>query len=150
MMNMFYHVIIINQLLFGIFKKILIKNILYKINIMIIFKIHYFYLISLIIIIFYYHLIIIKNIINYMNLKKNLNVLKIFMEQISISLIISFLGFIKINIILQIVVIKEFSINNIFEDENYANLSMDGEASHCWSYIFNDNYLCIRSMYIKP
>ena len=20
---------------------------------------------------------------------------------------------------------------------------MDGEASHCWSYIFNDNYLCV-------
>ena len=34
-------------------------------------------------------------------------------------------------------------INNIFEDENYANLSMDPEGSHYCGYLCNDNFLCV-------
>ena len=34
-------------------------------------------------------------------------------------------------------------INNIFEDENYADLSMDPEGSYFGGYLYNDNYLCI-------
>ena len=34
-------------------------------------------------------------------------------------------------------------INNIFEDENYANLSMDPEGSHYCGYLYNDNFLCV-------
>ena len=34
-------------------------------------------------------------------------------------------------------------INNMFEDENYANLSMDPEGSHYCGYLYNGNYLCV-------
>ena len=34
-------------------------------------------------------------------------------------------------------------INNIFEDENYADLSMDPEGSYYGGYLYNDNYLCV-------
>ena len=34
-------------------------------------------------------------------------------------------------------------INNIFEDENYANLSMDPEGSHYCGYLYNNNFLCV-------
>ena len=34
-------------------------------------------------------------------------------------------------------------INNMFEDENYANLSLDPEGSHYCGYLYNDNYLCV-------
>ena len=34
-------------------------------------------------------------------------------------------------------------INNIFEDENYANLSMDPEGNHYCGYLYNDNFLCV-------
>ena len=34
-------------------------------------------------------------------------------------------------------------INNMFEDENYANLSLDPEGSHFCGYLYNDNYLCV-------
>ena len=34
-------------------------------------------------------------------------------------------------------------INNIFEDENYANLSMDPEGSYYCGYLYNDNFLCV-------
>ena len=34
-------------------------------------------------------------------------------------------------------------INNIFEDENYANLSMDPEGNHFCGYLYNDNFLCV-------
>ena len=34
-------------------------------------------------------------------------------------------------------------INNMFEDENYANLSMDPEGSHYCGYLYNDYYLCV-------
>ena len=35
------------------------------------------------------------------------------------------------------------SINNIFEDEIYANLKIDPEGNHFGSYLYNDNYLCV-------
>ena len=38
---------------------------------------------------------------------------------------------------------KKISINNLFEDENYAILTMEPEGYHYWGYIFNDNYLCV-------
>ena len=34
-------------------------------------------------------------------------------------------------------------INNIFEDENFANLSMDPEGRHNCGYLYNDNFLCV-------
>ena len=34
-------------------------------------------------------------------------------------------------------------INNMFEDENYANLSMDPEGNHYCGYLYNENYLCV-------
>ena len=34
-------------------------------------------------------------------------------------------------------------INNMFEDENYANLSMDPEGCHYCGYLYNGNYLCV-------
>ena len=35
-------------------------------------------------------------------------------------------------------------INNMFEDENYANLSMDPEGSYYYcGYLYNGNYLCV-------
>ena len=34
-------------------------------------------------------------------------------------------------------------INNMFEDENYANLSMDPEGRHYCGYLYNGNYLCV-------
>ena len=34
-------------------------------------------------------------------------------------------------------------INNMFEDENYANLSMDPEGRHYCGYLYNDNFLCV-------
>ena len=34
-------------------------------------------------------------------------------------------------------------INNMFEDENYANLSMDPEGNHYCGYLYNGNYLCV-------
>ena len=37
----------------------------------------------------------------------------------------------------------KISIDNIFEDENYAILKAESEAAHVWGYIFNDNYLCV-------
>ena len=38
---------------------------------------------------------------------------------------------------------KKISINNIFENECYANLIKDPEGYHCCGYIYNDNYLCV-------
>jgi len=38
---------------------------------------------------------------------------------------------------------KKISINNIFEDENYSNLSKQPEGSHFCGYIYNNNYLCV-------
>ena len=35
------------------------------------------------------------------------------------------------------------SINNIFKDENYANLKYEPEGSHCCGYLFKDNLLCV-------
>ena len=37
----------------------------------------------------------------------------------------------------------KISINNIFEDENYSNLSKEPEGVHCCGYIYNNNYLCV-------
>ena len=34
-------------------------------------------------------------------------------------------------------------INNMFEDENYANLSMNPEGHHFCGYLYNGNYLCV-------
>ena len=39
--------------------------------------------------------------------------------------------------------VNKIYINNIFEDENYANLSMDPEGSHYCGYLYNDNFLCV-------
>ena len=38
---------------------------------------------------------------------------------------------------------SKISINNIFKDENYANLRNEPEGSHCCGYIFKDNLLCV-------
>ena len=38
---------------------------------------------------------------------------------------------------------NKISINNIFEDENYSNLSKEPEGDHCCGYIYNNNYLCV-------
>ena len=40
---------------------------------------------------------------------------------------------------------QRISINNIFEDENYANLEKNPESYHYWGYIFNENYLCVSN-----
>ena len=37
----------------------------------------------------------------------------------------------------------KISINNIFKDENYANLSKKPEGEHYCGYIYNNNYLCV-------
>ena len=39
--------------------------------------------------------------------------------------------------------VNKIYINNMFEDENYANLSMDPEGSHYCGYLYNGNYLCV-------
>ena len=39
--------------------------------------------------------------------------------------------------------IYKISINNILEDECYANLTMNPEGYHYCGYIYNDNYLCV-------
>ena len=38
---------------------------------------------------------------------------------------------------------NKISINNIFEDENYSNLSKQPEGLHYCGYIYNNNYLCV-------
>ena len=38
---------------------------------------------------------------------------------------------------------NKICINNMFEDENYANLSMDPEGNYYCGYLYNDNYLCV-------
>ena len=38
---------------------------------------------------------------------------------------------------------NKISINNIFEDENYSNLSKEPEGDHYCGYIYNNNYLCV-------
>ena len=38
---------------------------------------------------------------------------------------------------------KNISINNIFEDENYAILKKDPEFYHYCGYIYNNIYLCV-------
>ena len=38
---------------------------------------------------------------------------------------------------------KVISINNIFEDENYANLSMEPEGSHQYGCLYKNNFLCV-------
>ena len=38
---------------------------------------------------------------------------------------------------------SKISINNIFKDENYVDLTKEPEGSHCCGYIYNDNYLCV-------
>ena len=38
---------------------------------------------------------------------------------------------------------NKISINNIFEDENYSNLSKKPEGDYCCGYIYNNNYLCV-------
>ena len=40
---------------------------------------------------------------------------------------------------------EKISINNMFEDECYANLSAKGD--HFCGYIYNDNYLCVSDDY---
>ena len=37
---------------------------------------------------------------------------------------------------------NKISINNMLDDECYANLTMNPEGDHCCGYIYNDNYLC--------
>ena len=39
----------------------------------------------------------------------------------------------------------KISINNIFENECYANLIMNSNDSHFYGYIYNDNYLCFSN-----
>ena len=39
--------------------------------------------------------------------------------------------------------VNKISINNIFEDENYSNLSKEPEGVHYCGYIYNNNYLCV-------
>ena len=38
---------------------------------------------------------------------------------------------------------NKISINNMLEDECYANLNMNPEGYHFCGYIYNDNYLCV-------
>ena len=38
---------------------------------------------------------------------------------------------------------KKISINNMLEDECYANLNMNPEGNYLCGYIYNDNYLCV-------
>ena len=38
---------------------------------------------------------------------------------------------------------EKISINNMFENEIYANLTMDPEGSHYCGYIYKDQYLCV-------
>ena len=38
---------------------------------------------------------------------------------------------------------KKISINSIFENHNYANLSKEPEGNHCCGYIYNNNYLFV-------
>ena len=38
---------------------------------------------------------------------------------------------------------KKITINNLLEDEIYANLSEDPEGFHYSGYLYNDNYLCV-------
>ena len=38
---------------------------------------------------------------------------------------------------------KKISINNMLEDECYANLNMNSESDHFCGYIYNNNYLCV-------
>ena len=40
----------------------------------------------------------------------------------------------------------EISINNIFEDENYANLILKPEGGHYSGFLYNDNYLCVSDI----
>ena len=39
--------------------------------------------------------------------------------------------------------IYKISINNMLDDECYANLTMNPEGDHYCGYIYNDNYLCV-------
>ena len=39
--------------------------------------------------------------------------------------------------------IYKISINNMLEDECYANLTMNPEGRYYCGYIYNDNYLCV-------
>ena len=41
------------------------------------------------------------------------------------------------------------SINNMLEDETYANLKFDPESQHYGGYLYNDNYLCVSHYYNK-
>jgi len=38
---------------------------------------------------------------------------------------------------------KKITINNLLDDEIYANLAMDPEGFHFSGYLYNDNYLCV-------
>ena len=40
----------------------------------------------------------------------------------------------------------EISINNIFENENYANLVSKPEGGHYCGFLYNDNYLCVSDV----
>jgi len=40
----------------------------------------------------------------------------------------------------------KISINNLLNDEFYANLIMNPEGKHCCGYIYNDNYLCVSDL----
>ena len=40
---------------------------------------------------------------------------------------------------------NKISINNLLEDESYANLSMDPEGRNYCGYLYNDNYLCVSN-----
>ena len=41
---------------------------------------------------------------------------------------------------------KKISINNMFKDENYTNLSNKPEGCHFCGYIYNYNYLCVSDL----
>ena len=41
---------------------------------------------------------------------------------------------------------QKVSINNIFEDECYANLIKDPEGIHDYGYIYKDKYLCVSDL----
>ena len=38
---------------------------------------------------------------------------------------------------------SKISINNIFKDEKYADLTKEPEGFYCCGHIYNDNYLCV-------
>lgn len=38
---------------------------------------------------------------------------------------------------------KKISINNLFENENYAELSKEPEGDHLSGYLYDENYLCV-------